>query len=175
MDNNSPQNENRALLLLVEGQFDNTRFPFLTFVSSEESFSVSDGLSTTVIRCVCYQGETAGVPPTARETRTLGNFLRFFRGVNALQKHQILHIHETDVITIVTFHEIDSPYAVSVIYHESSFAILVKLRSFNLCTIANVLRQRFGLGIRMIGSYFMEDETNMPDSCKRNRLSSLSI
>lgn len=168
----SKQNDDR----LIQGDSDLSRiFPFSTIVLKGEKITVSDGVSDTEISNLCYQGEFAGLHPTVRESITLANFMRFFLSVNARQKYEILHIHRIDVMTLLTFQEIDSDYAVSIIYNYGNLAILVKLKSYNLLDIVNLIKNRNGLEIKMRGSYFFSDETLVSDLRKKNRLLSLSI
>jgi hypothetical protein len=174
----SPQNDARALRIMLEGEADMQlhRFPFLTFVSMSESFSVSNGLTTAAINCVCYQGLIAGTPPAAAEGTTFRNFLRFFRTVSSQQRYDILHIHETLLYhTMVTFHELDSIYAVTILYHGGCLAIVLKLRDYDLRPLGELLRNRTGLEFKMRGTYFKQDEADTSDIAKRDRLTSLSL
>ena len=171
----SNQNDNRALRILTEGTPDVgcELFPFFTSISGGESFSVSDGQLTSQIQVVCYQGEVNGGAPSMDEAETFRNFLQFFRGINAKNRYNILCINEPDILTLLTFYEVDSKYAVSIIHRRETLAILVKLKSFFLPDTAKLLVDRFRLNIRMRGSYFWKDETNMSAQRKESRMATL--
>ena len=112
---------------------------------------------------------------TKKERMFVENFLHVFHSFTMEERRLVLQLDRCDILIFLTFYELDSNYAVSIICHNNNMAILIESKSYNWLPFIPLLVDRFQKEIKMRGTYFMNDETKMSESRKQSRLKSLLI
>lgn len=112
---------------------------------------------------------------TEEERTTLQNFLSMFRNFTMEEKNLMLQLDNCHILLFLTFYELESKYAVSILCHDNNnnnnLTILIELKSFNWLPFISDFQRK----IKMRGSYFMSDETKMSEFRKQCRKQSLVI
>ena len=135
-------------------------FPFKRYVSYDFSLEVINYVPEII---------------TKKEMIIVQNFLQVFHTFTIEERCSILLLDKCDILIFLTFCDIDSNYAVSIICHKNNVAILIELKSFNWLPFISCLVEQFQREIKMRGTYFMSDESKMSELRKQSRMKSLLI
>lgn len=133
-------------------------FPFTKYISYDLDLEKIIHVPSTIIK---------------KEMDTIDHFFSMFHHFTKKEKRFMLQLDKDDILLFLTFYEVDSNYAVSIICHNNILAIVIELKSFNWLPFIPLLVNQFQREVKMSGTYFMSDETNMSEFRKQSRKRSL--